>query len=383
MSAHGVEDIYAMTPLQQGLLFHTLLAPESGLYIDQFVLELGGDLDVAALGRAWREVAGRHAILRTSFHWENLGKPLQVVHRETELNVESYDWRAHTPAAREGLLEEFLEADRRRGFDLSAPPLMRLAVARVGEDTHLFVWSFPHIILDGWSAAIVRAEVFALYDALTRGAEPALEPVTPFGAYISWLRRQDLSAAEAFWRDRLKGFTPPAPLAFGPARTRPTGTDRAGQEVRLAPELTAALQSLARRHQLTLSTLLLGAWALLLSRQSGAREVVVGVTVSGRPEALAGVEGIVGNFINTLPVRVRVSSDPLVGWLKRLQAEQSELHNYEHTPLVEVQRWSEAAAGQPLFETIFVFELRRCWVTSSRPPNGRSRRRRSRRTSRR
>jgi surfactin family lipopeptide synthetase C len=162
MSAQGVEDIYAMTPLQQGLLFHSLLTPESGLYIDQFVLELRGDLDVAALGRAWREVVRRHAILRTSFHWENLGRPLQVVHREVDLNVESHDWRAHPPAAREEMLAEFLKADRRRGFDLTAPPLMRLAVARVGPDAHLFTWSFPHIILDGWSAAIVRTEVFAL-----------------------------------------------------------------------------------------------------------------------------------------------------------------------------------------------------------------------------
>ena len=356
MSAHGVEDIYAMTPLQQGLLFHSLLAPESGLYLDQFVLELRGDLDLAALGRAWREVASRHAILRTSFHWENLGKPLQVVHREMDLNVESHDWRAHPPAAREELLAEFLKADRGRGFDLTAPPLMRLAVARVGGDAHLFIWSFPHIILDGWSAAIVRTEVFALYDALTGGAEPTLEPVTPFGAYISWLRRQDLSAAEAFWRRKLKGFTPPAPLAFGPAQTSSPEADRGVQEVRLAPELTGALRALARRHRLTLSTLLLGAWATLLSRHAGTRDIVIGVTVSGRPESLAGVEGIVGNFINTLPVRVRVSSDPLVSWLRQLQAEQLELRQYEHTPLVEVQKWSGVAAGQPLFETIFVFE---------------------------
>ncbi|MEP7340685.1 MAG: condensation domain-containing protein, partial [Acidobacteriota bacterium] len=349
MNVEAVEDIYVMTPLQQGLLFHGLMAPQSGLYAEQFVWDLRGDLRLKALESAWQQVANRHAILRTSFHWEDLGKPLQVVHREMPLTVKVCDWRGHSVAVQEELLAAYLSEDRQRGFDLAEVPLLRLTVAQVADDAYKFIWSFHHIILDGWSSSIVQAEVFALYEALSQGAELALAPVIPFSSYIAWLRRQDLAAAEVFWRRKLQGFTSPVALSFGQpaAPAQPDAPDRMDRELNLSPELTASLQSLGRRHHLTLNTLLLGAWGLLISRYTGRQDIVVGVTVSGRPETIHGVESIVGNFINTLPARLHVSADPLVSWLRQLQAAQLELHSYEYTPLADIQKWSDVAVGQP------------------------------------
>lgn len=358
MNVQGVENIYTMTPLQQGLLFHSLLMPEAGLYVDQFVLDLAGDLSVPTLESAWQQVVNRHAILRTSFHWENLGKPLQVVHREVNMSVQTHDWRGRAPEVQAELLEAYLIADRQQGFDLSEPPLMRLASIQMMDDAYRFIWSFHHVILDGWSSSIVQAEVFALYEALSRGEELALEAVTPFSDYISWLRRQDLAAAADFWRQKLAGFTSTNSLNFGesPAGSSQPPTDRMEQEISLTSELTTALQSFARQHQITLNTIFLGAWGLLLNRYTGEQDIVVGVTVSGRPEALPGIESIVGNFINTLPARIQVYPGELVSWLKELQIAQAELHNYEYTPLVEIQKWRAVTDGKQLFESIFVFE---------------------------
>lgn len=357
MSTQGIEDIYSMTPLQQGLLFHSLLTPQCGLYVDQFVLDLTSSLDLSAMETAWQHVIARHAVLRTSFHWENLGKPLQVVHPAAKLPIEVHDWRDRPPALQKSALETYIKDDRQRGFDLTRAPLMRQALIHTADADH-FVWSFHHLILDGWSSSIVQAEVFASYEALTRGEQVGLDPVIPFSDYIAWLRRQDLTAAEAFWRQNLQGFGFPTSLSFGSSSSRlpQPEADRLDCEIHVSLKLTAELQSFARQHHLTLNTVLLGAWGLLLSRYTGEPDIVVGVTVSGRPETIAGVESIVGNFINTLPARIRVFPSSLVTWLEQLQTAQLELRNYEYAPLVEIQKWSKVPVGQPLFESIFVFE---------------------------
>ena len=226
---------------------------------------------------------------------------------------------------------------------------MRLTLLRVGDAEYYFVWSYLHLLLDGWSTALVLSEVFARYDALERGTDlPRTQP-RPFQDYIAWLRGQDLPAAERFWREVLAGFSTPTPLGID--RIRPPGwqgedEDYGEEALRLPAATRDALQALARRHQLTLNTVIQGAWAILLSRCAGQEEVVFGVTVAGRPAEFAGVEAMVGPFINTLPLRVRVPpAAPLLPWLHDLQALTVRLRDYEYSPLVEVQRWSACRAG--------------------------------------
>ncbi len=354
----AIEDLYPLTPMQEGMLFHTLSAPGSGVYVEHLTWKFHGPLDDAAFERAWRRAAERHPILRTSFVWSGVERPLQVVSRSVRLSWERLDWRHLGPDAQEHEFLGFLAEDMRRGYDLSRPPLQRLAIVRLADDVHQFAWSHHHVLLDGWSLPVLLKEVMALYEAFRRGEETRLEDPRPFRDYVAWLLRQDLGAAEKYWRRALAGFPSPTPLVMSRPATRSTapGDYRQGR-TRLSRAAGAALRDLARRHQLTLNTVVQGAWALLLGRYSGEDDVVFGGVVSGRPADLEGSERMVGLLLNTLPVRVRLRrGEPVIAWLKRLQDDQLEMRQYEYTPLTRVQEWSEVARGTPLFESVFVFE---------------------------
>ncbi len=355
----NIEDIYELSPMQQGMLFHTLYAPESGVYFEQLNCTLRGDLNVSAFKQAWQQVVARHPVLRTCFYWEDLDKPLQVVNEQVELPWVEYDWCGLTPTEQQNQLETFLQADRQQDFELNQAPLMRFALMRVQEDTYQFVWSFHHVLIDGWSGSIIFKEVFAFYEALKRGQSLSLKLPHPYRDYIVWLQQQDLSQAEDFWRKALQGFTAPTPLVVNKAMDSSSKQKQTYEEqhILLSVTVTDALHSLAKQHHLTLNTLVQGAWALLLSRYSGESDVVFGATVSGRPAALSEVESMVGLFINTLPARVQVSEEAyLLPWLEQLQAQEVEREQFSYSPLVEIQGWSEVPRGLPLFDSILVFE---------------------------
>ena len=357
--AREIEDLLPLSPLQQGLLFHTLEAPESAMYLLQFYCTLVGDLDPVAFGSAWQQVVDRHGILRSSFFWEGLEEPLQRSLRHVDLPFDWQDWRHLDEVERRERYERFIMEDRGRRFDLSRPPLMRITVVRFGEREHRLVWSYHHLLLDAWSAAIIVGEVFTFYAALRDGATLHLAPARPYGEYIAWLRRQSLAEAEGFWRQSLAGFGAPTPLSLDrQATTEPGGeSGQAAASLTLSRAATDRLRAMARRHRLTLNTLVLGAWSFLLSYYSGEQDIVVGVISSGREVDLPGVDTIVGVFINTLPLRLEIDmAAPLASWLDQVQARQVEIRRFEHTPLVQVQQWSEVERGRPLFESIFVFE---------------------------
>jgi amino acid adenylation domain-containing protein len=358
MKAENIQDIYELSPTQQGILFHSLYSPESGVYFVQLCFTLHGLLNVVAFDRAWQQVVARHTALRTSFYWENLDKPLQVVHQQVNLPFEQYDWRGMAAGEQQKQLEAFLERDRKQSFDLSQAPLMRLTLIRVADDSYQLVWSKHHLILDGWSTALVFKDVIEHYQALCKGQNLPFAPSRAYGDYIAWLQQQDLSKAEKFWRQALSGIQAPTPLISLKVDISPDQKEEYDeQQIKLSTQTTTALQSLARQHQLTLNTVVQGAWALLLSRYSGESDVVYGNTVSGRPVDLAGAESMVGLFINTLPVRVTLDAEQsLLTWLQQLQTQLVEMRQYEYSPLVEVQGWSEVPRGVPLFESLVVFE---------------------------
>ncbi|MGF1480497.1 MAG: amino acid adenylation domain-containing protein [Cyanophyceae cyanobacterium] len=350
-----IADIYELAPIQQGLLFHALYSPHSGAYFDRNQLTVTGAFKSHAFKTAWQQVIARHPILRTSFHWE-LKKPVQVVHRQVELPWSEYDWRDRPADDRQTALSALLESDRQRGFDLTQAPLLRLTVIRLTEDTYHIIFSKHHILLDGWSRLTVFKEVFALYKSLVRDEPCPLPTPVPYRHYITWLRQQDRDRAEQFWRRTLQGFTTPTQLHLSRSTPHPSPPEQphATQRVGLRE---AALYALARQHQLTLNTLVLAAWSLLLSRYSGETDVVFGVTSSGRSAELPHVEAIVGSFVNTLPMRVQVQPDAsLLTWLQGLQARQVEMRQYEYSSLVQIQGWSDLPPGTPLFDTLVVFE---------------------------
>ncbi|MET0402407.1 MAG: amino acid adenylation domain-containing protein, partial [Cystobacter sp.] len=353
----SIEDVYPLSALQQGLLFHVLRDADSGVYLNQMSWTVRGVLDVTAVSRAWQETVTRHAQLRTAFFWEGLEAPLQVVMKDARLPIHLEDWREVPAGEHADRLAAWVEADRRQGLALERAPLMRLALLRTGEDTWLFVWSYSHLLLDGWSVPRVMNEVFIRYGALTRDVPLSLPEPRAYRDFIDWARKQDLEAARTFWRRSFAGFT--TPTRWGVERGGPVEGAPMRRElgVRLAPEVASALRAFSRQQQVTLGTCIQGAWALLLRHHSGEDDVVFGCTVSGRPASLVGVEEMVGLFINTLPVRVRVPRRETVGqWLRTLQEWLVEMRQYDYTPLVEVQRASEVPLGTPLFETLAVVE---------------------------
>ncbi|MFI9000578.1 amino acid adenylation domain-containing protein [Streptomyces sp. NPDC053541] len=347
-----VADVYPLTPMQQGMLFHSLLEPDSSAYFEQLLFVLDGVTDIDALARAWQRVADTTPVLRTSLAWEDLDEPVQRVHRSVTFPVTVEDWSGLTEDEQRAALAEFTTADERRGIDLTAAPLSRVALFRLSDTRVQVVWTFHHILLDGWSLPLVMADLFTAY----RGG--ALRPRPAFRDYAAWLREQDTETAYAYWRDVLAGYDTPVPLPY----------DRAPEDVRAArstarlvegldAELTSAVHDFAQRHRLTVNALVQAAWALLLSAHSGQTDLVFGATTSGRPTDLPDAEAAVGLFINTLPVRVRVEpGTPVADWLRGIQLQQTEARDHDYVPLARVQAETGLPADTPLFDSLVVFE---------------------------
>ncbi|MFF7635007.1 non-ribosomal peptide synthase/polyketide synthase [Kitasatospora sp. NPDC008050] len=354
----AVADLYPLTPMQAGMLFHSLLDPQGRSYVNQVQLVLSGVTDPLALAEAWQRTADANPILRTRLAWQESAEPVQIVQQRAALAVTQHDWSAQPAGHVERETARLLAEDRQAGIDLGRAPLMRLALIRLSPTRVRLVWTFHHVLLDGWSAAQVFDEVCERYAALTTGRRPQLPERAPFGDYLRWLAGQDTAAAERYWRESLAGFLAPTEL---PRDRRPTEAHRASSSssvrVTLERGLSARLREVAQQAGLTVNTVLQGAWALLLSRYGGGEDVVFGTIVSGRPAELAGVTSMVGLFINTQPTRVRIAAQrPLLGWLRELQSAQSEARRHDFVSLAQLQSWSEVPGGMSLFDSIVVFE---------------------------
>lgn len=355
-----IEDVYPLTGLQRGMLFHSLEKPEDGLYIEQLYCTLIGACDPFLLRQALQETINRHPSLRTSFLWEGLQEPLQVVHAKVSMPIKLEDWRDNSLDVQRERFRDLLQDYRSLRFDLSTAPLIRVGIVRLSENETRFVWAHHHLLMDGWCVALILREVFDRYASLQGGASAVVVPAQPYRHYIAWLRKQDGAPAEAHWRATLAGFKAPTPL-FETRRDSVAQPGEARQygklSKQLSEELSIALTAFTQKHKVTLNTVMQGAWALLLSRYSGESDVLFGVTVSGRPADLAGVETIIGLFLNTLPLRVRISpSLSAKTWLKQLMEQNIAMREFEHASLTQIQRWSDMPKGQSLFESLFVFE---------------------------
>ncbi|MFD7192945.1 amino acid adenylation domain-containing protein, partial [Streptomyces sp. NPDC059914] len=353
-----VEDIYPLTPMQSGMLFHTLAEPDSGAYFEQMSFRMDGVAEPELLEKAWQHVTDHLEILRGAVVWEQVEQPLLVVRRNVVQPVRHLDWRLLSGDEQDRALARHLAEDRELGIDLSAAPMVRIAVARTSDTSVRVVRTSHHVLLDGWSTFQMLDELTRAYRALLAGERPALPSRRPFGTYVEWLQGQDLTEAEAYWRGLLDGFDQPTALPYD---RRPVATHRARSAERLVTRLPAAasrkLYDFARAERLTVNTVVQGAWALLLSRYAGESDVVFGATVSGRPADLPGADSMVGMLINTLPVRVGVDGDSSVGaWLAGVQEAQAEARQYEYVPLPRIQGWSDVERGTNLFDSLVAFE---------------------------
>jgi amino acid adenylation domain-containing protein/non-ribosomal peptide synthase protein (TIGR01720 family) len=358
LGRNRVESIYPLSPMQQGLLLHSLFNPNSTTYFIQNSCRIQNGLDVSAFRRAWESVLQRHSILRTCFIWEGLDEPLQVVHRRVELPWREEDWRESPPPEWLARLQDYLDVDRRQGFDFSNAPSMRFALFRTRDDTYHFVWSSHHVLVDAWCNQLIIKEVFRAYDAFTHDREPEGERARPYLDYIAWLGRQSVEEAEAFWREELRGFTGPTRLGLHNGGSAPPSDAQKKETVARIDRLaTGRLEMLAKQFEVTLNTIVQAAWAVALSLHTGRSDVLFGTVVSGRSAPIPGIDAMVGVFINTLPVRVRLSAqDSVKSLLKGLHLKLANTLAYEYSPLVRLQAWSELPVGTPLFESLFQFQ---------------------------
>ena len=345
--AVDAEMVWPLTPLQEGLLFHAVY-DEAGadLYTAQTGVDFEGPLDRRALQQALSALLARHANLRVTIHHQGLSRPVQVVRREVVVPFREVDLAAEG-AGQEAVLDALHREERARRFDLGAAPLMRVVLVRLGEERHRLIVTHHHLLLDGWSVPLLFRELVALY------AGEKLPAVVPYQNYLAWLGRQDRAAAAVAWRAALSGVEEPTRLGMSLGQGAQAGAPES-HELVLPRELTAALERLARRCQVTLNTIMQVAWGIVLSRLTGRSDVTFGVTVSGRPAELAGSDLMIGLLINTLPLRLRLDPrERTEDLLVRLQREQARLLEHQHLGLAEIQR----LAGQgELFDTLTVFE---------------------------
>ncbi|MDF5954655.1 condensation domain-containing protein [Pseudomonas aeruginosa] len=308
-----IEDIYPLSPMQHGMLFHSLYEQASGDYLNQLRVDVHG-LDPARFRAAWQAALDSHDILRAGFLWQgDLEQPLQVIHKHLELPFAEHDWRGREALAE--ALDELAASERQRGFELEQAPLLRLVLVRMDEERYHRVYTHHHIPLDGWSSAQLLGEVLARYTG-----EQAERTGGRYRDYITWLQAQDKRVSEAFWKEQLAELLEPTRLAQAVAAEREQVGS--GQFQRsLPPARTARLKTFAQRHAVTLNTLVQAAWSLLLQRYTGQDTVVFGATVAGRPAELAGIERQIGLFINTLPVVATPQPGMrLTDWLQEVQA---------------------------------------------------------------
>ncbi len=351
-----LEDMFRLSPMQAGMLFHSALHTEaSPSYIGQFQCELHGTVNIPLLRQAFEHTVGKFPSMRAAFVWKAVAEPIQIINQTVDLPWTELDLSVLPAEARREQLARIIHEDRQMPFDVAKPPLMRFQLIRMDAHRHHFIWTQHHLLLDGWSLAILLNEAFSAYDTLCRQENLRSEQAISYRVYIEWLAKQSLEQAEAFWREYLSGFNAPTIIPSEPSSER---TDEwVALPGMLTEKETDALIQTCRTCKVTLNTLLQGLWATLLSWLSGHKDVMFGATSSGRPASLRGVEQIVGLFINTIPVRAKLEDDmPLAALLHTIQNEQSQARNFDYTPLPRIQSWSSIPRPLELFQSIFVME---------------------------
>ncbi len=359
MSLKNVQDIYPLTATQAGMLFHTIEAQAPGMYVIQVQLTLKGSLNREALMAAWDDVVGRHDALRASFVWEDLEEPLQIIHES--VNTSWVELNGSQLMAEYGphAITEWLDGERLTRFDLKKSPLSRLGLISINDETHRFVWTLHHAIADGWSVAVIIDELRTAYHSRIEGRTPELPEPQPFRSLIAWLKNHDVDASESAWRRYLGGFREPSFIVGGDRRSSKHQWNETPRlcEVRLSETACRAIADTARSLRVTQTELFKCAWAAVFSRWTGTQDVVYGTMVSGRAIGLPRIEHAVGLYMNAVPCRIRLESEPTLRRLiQSVHAESLELREHENTPLSRIQEWSQLAPGSPLFDSLLVVE---------------------------
>ncbi|MCP5051352.1 MAG: amino acid adenylation domain-containing protein [bacterium] len=363
-----IEDLYLLTPMQQGMLFHALADDSSEAYFEQFSYRLNGSLDIPIAEKSLNGLFKRHDVLRTAFVYREVEEPVQVVLKERSVDFYYEDiGRMGSSPEKERFIKEFKVKDRQRPFDLSQGVLLRAAIFKVDPTQYEFLWSSHHILMDGWCSGILIDEFLEIYTCFLENEPYRLPPVTPYRTYIKWLEKQKKENSGEYWKALLDSCEESVAVP-GMKLNSPQGKapyDNQIVPLALAPDTLVKLNTLSSLHNVTLNTIIQSVWAVLLGRYNGKEDIVFGSVVSGRPAELEGVETMVGLFINTIPVRIRFEQDVSFRRLiRRVQSEAISGLPHHYYPLAMIQ--SQSPLKQQLINHILVFES----LSPSRQPLG-------------
>lgn len=347
-----VQDMYYLSPMQEGMLFHTLHHQEKGFYVEQMDMNVKGTLRHDLLEKSMNIIVERYDIFRTVFLHEKVKRPVQVVLKNRPFQLDVVDIQDLSESEQFERIDRFKQKDQLRGFDLSKDLLMRASVFQTGPSSYRWIWSYHHILLDGWCFGLVVQELFAIYHALLHDIPYRLEPVKPYKEYIHWLEKQDKQASLEYWTQSLAGFE--GQSTFKEQRKQTNEHELGEIEWAMSKEETAALSELALQQNATLSSALQSAWSILLSRYQRSNDVLFGTVVSGRPSDLAGVDRMVGLFINVIPRRIQLTDQMTFrSLLSETQQQSLAAEPHQYIPIYDIQ----AKAGQQqLIDHIVVFE---------------------------
>ncbi|WP_307893312.1 non-ribosomal peptide synthetase [Bacillus swezeyi] len=349
-----VQDIYYLSPMQEGMLFHTLLHPGQSFYIEQISMQVKGSFQKDILEKSMNVIIDRYDIFRTVFVHEKMKRPVQVVLKERSFQVEEIDLSGFSEKEQHKRIEDYKQKDKEKGFHLSKDIPMRTAIFKKGPDHYEWVWSYHHILLDGWCFGVVVQELFKVYNALRKNEPYSLNSVKPYKEYIKWLENQDKQKSLAYWETYLDGFEGQTTFSEQRKKTKQTGNQPEELLFSLPKEETEAFTQLAKAHNTTLSTALQAVWSVLLSRYQRSRDLIFGTVVSGRPAEIKGVEDMVGLFINVVPKRVTFDAQTTFTELMAdLQKQSLESEPHQYVPLYDIQSYTAAPA---LIDHIIVFE---------------------------
>ncbi|GGH70057.1 hypothetical protein GCM10008014_54100 [Paenibacillus silvae] len=350
-----LENVYTLTPLQKGMLFHSLLDADSEAYFEQVTFDLHGSLNVEAFTQGLDTLVQRNEALRTNFVTGWRDEPIQVVFRERKCEVYFEDIRPSYHKDPEKTIAEFVSEDKANKFDLAQGSLMRVTVLRTGEESYHVIWSHHHILMDGWCMSFMIKEVFDTYFAIQEKHAPELPPVTSYSKYIEWLEAQDAAKASLYWSEYLAGYDQQTRLPQEKTQLRQHAFEMAEMDVELGKGLTGQIERAARQQQVTLNTFMQTIWGLVLQIYNNSEDVVFGSVVSGRPAEIPGIESMIGLFINTIPVRIQGKAEHTVADILRTTQDQALASRaYETYPLFEIQSLSEQK--RDLINHIMVFE---------------------------
>ncbi|RZK05026.1 MAG: hypothetical protein EOO46_16155, partial [Flavobacterium sp.] len=352
-----VEAMYPLNFLQQALLFHSLQeGPDQGFLRVKCVLN--GDINVEVFQNAWRQTIKRHEVLRTSVHWENLEKPVQVVHKEVSFPFTLHDWSANSEHEQEAKFDELTNSDASASLDLSKAPVLRIFLIRLSGDKHVLLWYCHHILVDGWSASIILHDLLAFYDAGCSGANEAGLPAIPsYKSWLSWVKNQDQNKSDTFWNEVLKDFENPTLVGSRAKSQKSSDNSFHTKALKLSAEESQRLRDFSQKNQITLNTLIQGVWALLLSSFVEREDIAFGTIVSGRSIDLPNAELMAGMYMNVLPLRIRSNdTDIFSDWLKALQFQQAKLRAFEYCNINDIMNSGTSAGGNILFDSVVVFE---------------------------